>query len=127
METKESEIIHGISDQFRQILSSSEQSVYIYLDDIHKVCNNRFATLLGYSSPEEWARVANNFPEAFVEPESQETLVAHYQKAMDKLIGAEFPVTWKKKPGGKVKTSVILVPIIYSGKKLSLHYITELK
>ena len=83
--------------------------------------------MLGYGSPEEWARVANNFPEAFVEPESQEALVVHYQKAMDKLIGAEFPVTWKKKPGGKVKTSVILVPIIYSGKKVALHFITELK
>ncbi len=127
METKESEIIRGVADQFRQILSSSEQSVYIYLDDLHKVCNSRFASLLGYSSPEEWARVGGNFPEVFVEPESRETLVAHYQKAMDKLVGSEFPVTWKKKPGGKIKTSVILVPIVYTGKRLTLHYITELK
>ena len=127
METKESEIILGISDQLRQIISSSEQAVYIYLDDIHKVCNNRFATLLGYGSPEEWARVANNFPEAFVEPESRDTLVTHYENAMNKLIGSQFPITWKKKPGGKVRTSVILVPIVYSGKKLALHYVTELK
>ena len=127
METKESEIIHGVADQLRQILSSSEQAVYIYLDDIHKICNNRFAALLGYGSPDEWARVANNFPEAFVEPESREDLVVHYQKAMDKFIGSEFMVNWKKKPGGNVKTNVIMVPFVYSGKKLALHFVTEVK
>ena len=51
------ELIKGISNQMGTILSSSEQAIYIYLDDIHKVCNKKFASLLGYSSPEEWAKV----------------------------------------------------------------------
>jgi len=127
MEKNDSEIIAGISEQLNKILTSSEQGIYIYLDDVHKVCNSRFASLLGYNSPDEWAKVTNNPVEVFVEPESQEVLISHYQRALDKLVGSEFPITWKKKTGGKVKTSVILVPIIYSGVELALHYITELK
>ena len=47
------ELIIGISTQMKNILDSSQQSIYIYLDDIHKVCNEKFATLLGYHSAEE--------------------------------------------------------------------------
>ena len=118
------ELISGIEKQMKSILDSSQQAVYIYLDDIHKVCNEKFASLLGYRSPEEWAAVTESFPEAFVDRNSQETLVAAYQRAMDKLIPADINVTWKKKSKGTVTTSVILVPIEYEGHIFALHFIS---
>ena len=60
------ELIQGISRQMKSILEDSQQAIYIYLDDIHKVCNEKFASLMGYGSPEEWAKVKESF-EAFVE------------------------------------------------------------
>ena len=39
IEQHHEELIAGISKQMRSILDSSEQAIYIYLDDIHKVCN----------------------------------------------------------------------------------------
>ncbi len=118
------ELISGIAKQMKTILDSSQQAIYIYLDDIHKVCNGKFASLLGYRSPEEWADVTTSFPEAFVDPSSQEMLVSAYQQAMDKLIPANIKVTWKKKSGGSVATSVILVPIAYEGHVFALHFIS---
>ena len=117
------ELIAGVSKQMRGILDSSQQAVYIYLDDIHKVCNARFATLLGYRSPEEWAKVEDSFM-AFVDPGSQETLASSYQRAMEKLIPADIKVTWKKKAGGTVDTTVVLVPIEYEDHFFALHYIS---
>ena len=35
------ELIAGISKQMKSILDSSQQAIYIYLDDIHKVCNEK--------------------------------------------------------------------------------------
>ena len=67
------ELVAGISKQMKGILDASEQAVYIYLDNIHKVCNSKFATLLGYRSPEEWAKVEDAF-EVFVDQGSQQTL-----------------------------------------------------
>jgi PAS domain-containing protein len=117
------ELITGISKQMRSILDSSQQAVYIYLDDIHKVCNGKFATLLGYRSPEEWAKVEDAF-DVFVDQRSMETLASAYHQAMEKLIPASIQVTWKKKSGGTVDTTVVLVPIAYDDHLFALHYIS---
>jgi PAS domain-containing protein len=117
------ELIEGISKQMKSILDSSQQAVYIYLDDIHKVCNEKFASLLGYRSPEEWAKAEDAF-EAFVDRGSQETLASAYHQAMEKLIPANIKVTWKKKSGGTVGTSVVLVPIAYDDHLFALHFIS---
>jgi PAS domain-containing protein len=118
------ELIVGISTQMKGILDSSQQAVYINLDDIHKVCNGKFASLLGYRSPEEWAKVENSFPEAFVDRSSQEILVSAYRLAMEKLIPANIKVTWKKKSGGTVVTSVVMVPIAYDDHFFALHFVS---
>jgi hypothetical protein len=117
------ELIAGISKQMKSILDSSQQSVYIYLDDIHKVCNGKFASLLGYRSPEEWAK-DENLLEATVEQSSQETLVNAYNQAMEKFIASNIIVTWKKKSGGTVVTSVVLVPIAYDDHIFALHFVS---
>jgi PAS domain-containing protein len=116
-------LISGISNQMKSILDSSQQAIYIYLDDIHKVCNRKFATLLGYHSPEEWAKVEDSFPE-FVDPASQEVLVNAYRQAMEKFIPANIKVTWRKKSGGTVATSVVLVPIAFDDHLFALHFIS---
>jgi hypothetical protein len=108
----------------KSILDTSQQAVYIYLDDVHKVCNAKFASLLGYRSPEEWAKVEDSFPEAFVERSSQETLVKAYNQAMEKLIPSTIKVTWKKKSGGTVATSLVLVPIAYDEHVFALHFVS---
>jgi hypothetical protein len=117
------ELIAGISKQMKSILDSSHQAVYIYLDDIHKVCNIKFASLLGYRSPEEWAK-DENLLEATVERSSQETLVNAYNQATEKFIASNIKVTWKKKSGGTVATSVVLVPIAYNDHIFALHFVS---
>ena len=117
-------LIAGISKQFQSILDSSQEAIYIYLDDVHKVCNGKFAALLGYHSPEEWAKVTDSFPKVFVDQGSQETLVLAYNRAMEKLIPANIKVTWKKKSGGTVATSVVMVPITFDDHLFALHFIS---
>ena len=117
------ELIKGISKQMEGILDSSQQAIYIYLDDIHKVCNGKFASLIGYGSPDEWAKVEDAF-ESFVDQSSQETLVKAYRLAMEKFIPSNIKVTWKKKSGGTIATSVVMVPIAYDGHFFALHFIS---
>jgi len=118
------EIIDGARKELSRIFENSEQSVYIYLDDLHKVCNSKFASLLGYSSPEEWAMVKENFPDAFVVKESQRVLIEAYQNAMQRFVGSTNQVIWKTKSGKPVKTTTILVPIVYEGHEMALHFIS---
>ena len=118
-------IIESAASELSPILENSSQSIYVYLDDEHKSCNKNFANLLGYRSPGEWARVNTNFPEAFVDPKSRETLVSAYRNAMEKAAGSQVEITWKKKDGTSVRTKTILVPFIHQGHALALHFITK--
>ena len=117
--------MHDLEREYRELLETSEQGVYLYLDDVHKLCNARFARLLGYASPEEWARVQRPFPEAFVAAQSHEPLISAYQDAIDRLVASTFPATWKRQDGGTVDSTVILVPVAYQGHLLALHFVDE--
>lgn len=117
-------IMKGVREQFADIFDESEQSVYVYLDDANKACNKRFASLLGYASPKEWAKVERSFPEVFVQPKDRRTLVKAYESAMNSLVGSAISIIWKKKRGGEVSTTTILVPIVYEGHRMALHFIT---
>lgn len=119
-------IMNDVSKQFKEILEESLQAIYIYLDDTHKICNQRFASLLGYESTEELLAIDKPFTDTFVTDESQETLVSAYMQAMEHKIGSYIEVSWKKKSGGSVKTNVIIVPISYNGELLAFHFITEI-
>jgi PAS domain S-box-containing protein len=123
--TEEEQAISGIALQLEEIFEHSEQAVYIYMDDINKVCNGTFATMLGYKSPKEWAAVKENFPDAFVSRKSQHTLISTYQAAMARFVGGTIQVTWKTKDGREVPTKTMLVPIRYGNQTMALHFIEE--
>ena len=127
MEKGHQKVIELVSSQYKQILNSSEQAIYIYLDDHHKICNKNFSLMLGYSSPEEWAKVPGSFPELFVMKDSQMKLVENYQLAMEKFIASKMQINWKKKSGTSVKSEVILVPISFEGHNMAIHFITIIK
>jgi hypothetical protein len=81
-EAHHEELIGGFYDQLRPVFESSEQAMYLYLDDTHKICNKKFASLLGYGTEHEWARVTE-FTD-FVADTSSEILVTAYQRAIER-------------------------------------------
>ena len=125
-EQNQKQVIAGLAAQFKEVFEGSHQAMYAYLDDGHKVCNEKFASLLGYSSPEEWAQVAESFPTAFVAEQSQSVLVHAFQHAMEEKIASHIEVTWKKKDGGEVATKVILVPVAFQEELLAIHFVEQL-
>ena len=118
------ELVNGFYSQLKQIFDSSEQAIYLYLDDNHKICNTRFASLLEYNSPEEFAKV-ENILETNVDKKSQQTVVSAYRDAMEKKIGSKIDVQIKKNSGGAVDTSIIMVPVAYQGHLFALHFVSE--
>jgi hypothetical protein len=103
------------TEQFGALFEESGQAMYLYLDDHNKACNQRFATLLGYPTPEAWAAVHTSFPDAFVAPKSQAVLVEAFQDAVNDGVAAQVPVAWKRKDGKTVGTTVILAPVDVDG------------
>lgn len=116
-------LIKELTQQFQPVFTNSPQGVYLYLDDTHKSCNQNFADMLGYSSPEEW--IANVFPISDVDQKDQEKGVMAYMNASKNLKASAIPATWTKKDGTKIKTMVMMVPITYQNEVFVLHFITE--
>lgn len=119
-------LIGAITKEYSQILKNSKQGVYIYLDDHHKICNEKLAKMLGYKSAADWAAVRIDPVGKMVDSKSQNALINAFWNAHDKSIGSEVNVTWNKKPEGKIKTKVILVPISFQGHLFALHFVTPL-
>ncbi|MEK6894979.1 MAG: hypothetical protein AABX48_00495 [Nanoarchaeota archaeon] len=119
------EILHWVSKEFKEILDGSEQAIYIYVCDRHKLCNKRFSSMLGYNSQKEWEMKDEALSD--VKDEDQELLVSAYRKVMENKIGSSINISWKnKKKGNFVKTNVILVPLSYKGELFALHFITKI-
>ncbi len=118
------DLLGELTEQLQPLLDSSEQGIYIYFDDEHKVCNEKFATLLGYGSAEEWAQMEGSFPTLFVDEKSQNTLIDAYQKGMEGASASTFKVLWKKKSGGTADSTVILAPISYENHLFALHFVS---
>lgn len=115
------QLLKDLSEEYSHILNSSEQGIYIYLDDNHKLCNQKFADMLGYSV-EEWQKPAE-FIATYVSGESGKKLVSAYAASMEKSNAAEINVTWKKKDGTEIETEVILVPISFQKHQFALHFV----
>src|SRR5208283_2903804 len=97
----------------RQVLDKSEQAIYLYLDDNHKVCNKKFADLLGYKSAKEWASM--DAPLADVVEKDQQSVITAYENATERMMAGDIEIKVNNiKTGKLIKTRMILAPIAYS-------------
>ena len=117
------EILDWVGEEFEDILANSEQAIYVYVCDKHKLCNEKFSSLLGYENPEDWSSAEDVLGD--VKEEDQQVLVSAYQKAMEKRAGSNINISWKNKSGEMIKTNVILVPISYKNELFALHFVTK--
>jgi hypothetical protein len=119
------ELVEGISGQLKPILDKSQQAVYIYLDDTHKICNKKFAALLGYKSVEEW--VGTDAPLADVVEADQKKVIAAYEDATEMLAASCVDVRVKNiKTAELIKLKMIIAPVIYEGHIFTIHFFSKI-
>lgn len=119
------ELVKGITEQMKQVLEKSEQAIYIYLDDNHKVCNKKFADLLGYTSPKEWADA--EAPLSDVVEEDQQSVINAYMNASEKMVASATEVRVKNVKTGKiVKTRMIIAPVGHAGHVFTAHFFNKI-
>ena len=119
------ELVKGITAEQKPILDKSGQAIYIYLDDVHKICNKKFATLLGYRSVKEW--VDTEAPLADVIEKDQPKVIDAYTRASENLEASSLDVTLKNvKTNRQIKTRVFMAPILYQGHVFVIHFVDKL-
>ena len=118
-------MIKEVRDMLEPLLSNSPQAIYVYLDDIHKFCNQKFADLVGYGSVDEWEK--NEFPLSDVEEKDQEKVIKAYTEASEHFKASTVDVAVVKKDGTKLNVHVIMAPFSYNNEAFVTHYISPKK
>lgn len=116
------DVVLGLYCQLEVIFDSSEQSILLYLDETHKFCNGRFASLLGYSSPNDLMK-NENFMEIVADSYSRRALNTAFQDVYTKKNASTINVKWKGKTGSSIDTTAIIVPVSFENHLLALCYI----
>ena len=118
------ELVKGITEQMKPVLEKSEQAIYIYLDDNHKVCNKKFSDMLGFKSPKEWADA--EAPLSDVVEEDQQGVINAYMSASEKMVASAVEVRMKNTKTGKIlKTRMIVAPVGHAGHIFTTHFFSK--
>jgi hypothetical protein len=80
--------------------------------------------MLGFKSPLEWAE-KQGFLDVYVAEKSRETLSSAYFNAMEKKVASTIQLTWMKKDGATINSTMILVPMFFQGHLFSVHFVTS--
>jgi len=118
------EVIEELTEQFRPIMEHSPDGVYLWLDEAHKVCNERLANLFGYTA-EEWM-TTRPFLENFVAEEDRSVFSWNYQ---NRVAALAFPVTFRfrglRKEGSTFAAETEMIPISYRGHAVAYHFVRQ--
>ena len=118
-------LIEELAEQLKPVFENSHQGIYLYLDDVHKTCNQKFADILGYKSIQDW--IKNEFPVEDVAEEERDKVINAYAEASERFKAASLSANIITKDGKKIKTEVIMVPLSYKNEVFVLHFITPQK
>ncbi len=115
-------LIKELAEQFEPIFTNSPQGVYLYLDNTHKICNQKFADMLGYKSIDDWA--TNKAPVGYAVEEDQRKIADAYIDASDTYKAREVNVAILRQDGKRINVLVHLTPFTYRGEVFVLHFVS---
>jgi PAS domain S-box-containing protein len=122
--TTHSDLLQELEEQFRPVFEHSSDGVYLWLDDAHKICNDRLAAMFGYTVP-EW-RARSNFLDSFVAEADQDQYGWNYQ---NRVATFAFPVTFRfrgrRKDGSTFAAETDMIPVSYQGHAVAYHFVRQ--
>ena len=119
-------ILKEISEQFQLLFQKSPDGIYIYIDEVHKICNERLARMFGLSVS-EWEAM-EGFVNKHVAYEDQELYINSYHEHVhQKLTPVTFRFKGLRKDGSTFRGETDLIPFPWRGEMLALQFLREVK
>jgi len=125
-DTEHEKYLQEMFDQFRPVFEKSPDGVYLYLDDKHKICNERLAKMFGMTV-KEWSAVPD-FLAGFVTEKDREMVSRNYQQHVSAL---SRPVTFRfgarRKDGSTFTVETEMIPLSWRGHPVAYHFVREVR
>lgn len=114
-----------LAQHLRPVFDASPDGVYVWLDEEHWLCSERFAQMFGYDSPEE----LNDTPhllQRLVDEDDQGVFSWNYWNRVQELA---FPVTFRfrgrNKDGSSSLVETDMVPLTFGGHTFAYHFVRK--
>ena len=108
-------------EQLLPVFEESIEGIFVYLDNEHKACNERLASMFGYT-PLQWEEL-DIFEELFTRKSRDEIMATYYERIVAERAPAEVQFTGIKKDGSIFHARLLMVPISYSGLLFALCFV----
>ena len=119
------QILREMAEQFGPLFDRSPVGVYLYVSDVHKICNERMAQMHGMTV-EEW-RNTPTFLNDFIAEEDRELYARNYQHH---VAGLRHPVTFRfrglRKDGSTFAAETDMIPLCWRGQAVAYHFVREI-
>ena len=126
MDKEHQDVLNSLQEQFMPVFLHSPDGVYLYLDDRHKVCNQRLADMFGMTM-HEWSNVPN-FLETFVAPQDRELVASNFEKHVSALTSpVSFRFTAIRKSGETFTAETVMIPVSWNGYPIAYHFVREVR
>jgi PAS domain S-box-containing protein len=130
MSPKPHEELHGqilseMAEHFGPLFEHSPFGVYLYVDDHHKICNERMARMHGMTV-EEWQNTPT-FLNDFIVSEDRQMYARNYHQH---VAGLQHPVTFRfralRKDGSTFAAETDMIPLCWRGHPVAYHFVREI-
>ena len=115
-------IMQELGKHLQLVFEQSPDGVYVWLDETHKLCNQRLAEMFGYTV-DEW-QDQEPFLDSFIAEEDQPVYSWNYY---NRVAALSFPVTFRfkgvRRDGSTFNAETDLVPLSWEGYPLAYHFV----
>lgn len=119
-------ILREIGEQFKPMFDRSPEGIYVYIDEVHKICNERFARMFGLTVA-EWEKM-EGFVNVHAAERDQEMIIRNYQEHIQqKLTPVRFHFQAVRKDKSTFQCEFDMIPFPWRGEVLALHFAREIK
>jgi PAS domain S-box-containing protein len=119
-------ILREIMAQFGTLFDRCPDGIYVYIDDVHKTCNEKLAKMHG-TTVDEWQR-CESIVDTYAEPEDRAVIVNHYMQTVQGLGSpVRFQYRARRQDGSVFMAELDMVPFTWGGNSVALHFVREVK
>lgn len=119
-------ILKELTKQFQPLFQNSPEGIYLYIDEVHKICSERFAKMFGLTV-KEWEAM-EGFVNKHVDEKDVEMFVNNYHQHIHQTLApVRFHFMAVRKDGSKFKAETDMIPFPWGGEMLAFHFVREVK
>jgi len=115
-------ILKEIAEQFQPLFEKSPEGVYVYIDEVHKICSKRFADMFGLTVS-EWEGMEGFINKHVAQADVEGFVNAFHKHVHQELTPTRIQFTGLRKDGSSFRAELDMIPFPWRGEMLALHFV----